>query len=250
MSIEEALRHFNLSQKQARIYLAAIEVGAASVQTITKKAGVQRTHFYDLIGDLLRYGLVQQIRRGKRRYFVAAEPEKLLEIQEERLKELRSVLLELKSLYNTAGHKPRVLYYEGQAGIEEISNDTLRYRGEIVAFSTPRFLTTDQRRLARAYIERRITAGNRVRVIAPFSEEFIALAKRDREELRETRLLPAVLFESNVEIGIYGNRMFIIDYQNEFGFIVEGSSIATPLKMIFEMIWDSGKIIIPSQRPR
>jgi hypothetical protein len=112
-----------------------------------------------------------------------------------------------------------------------------------VGFTTPRFVTTDQQRLGREYIRRRVALGNRVRVVGELCPEILELQKRDKAELRETRVLPRELYSSEVEIAIYGNKMYVADYKEEFGFIIEGSDIAQAMKRIFEIVWESGKVI-------
>ena len=69
------------------------------------------------------------------------------------------------------------------------------------------------------------------------------LQKRDKAELRETRLLPKDVYHSNVEIGIYGKHIYIVDYRQLFGMEIESQDIASVLKMIFEIVWGSGKIV-------
>lgn len=243
MSIKKILSHFNLDQKEASLYLASLELGIASARDIAKKAGIQRTYFYDLSDRLINLGLLQQVKRGNKRLFVATDPDRLLDLQKERLKELRDALPQLKAIYNTAGNKPKVLYYEGRDGIDQINNDSLRYRGELVGFTTPRFVTTDEQKLHRDFINKRVSLGKKARIIGQLSPEVRDLKKRDRDELRETRILPEHVFGSEVEIGIYSNRVFVANYKEEFGFIIEDSDFANTMKKIFEIVWNSGRVI-------
>ena len=94
--------------------------------------------------NLIKAGIIKQIKAGKKRLFQACEPEKLIELQEERLKELKTALPILKALQNTKGEKPKVYFYEGKNGIDQINEDTLRYKGEVVGFTTPRFVSADE----------------------------------------------------------------------------------------------------------
>ena len=110
-------------------------------------------------------------------------------------------------------------------------------------FETPRVVTVDQHKLLKEYIKKRIELGTKARVIGELSPEIINMKARDQNEMRETRILPQTIFNSDVEIGIYGNRIYIINFKDEFGFIVEDSQITKTLKMIFEIVWASGKII-------
>lgn len=241
MSLKETLTQLNIGNKESAIYLATMELGISNASSIAKKAGIQRTHFYDLSEKLLKAGLLQKISKGNKMFFVAAEPDTLVKLQEEKLERLKQVLPEIKALYNTTGQKPKVFFYEGKTGIEQINEDTLLYKGEVLAFTTPRFMTARGTSTGDRYIQKRVMLGNKARVIGENAPEVQALQKRDRDELRETRILSPGVFHSNVELGIYGNRVFIIDYKEESGFIIEGSEVASTLRMIFEIVWDKWK---------
>ena len=243
MDLEKVLENLGLNKKEAAIYLATLELGEASALNITKKAGIQRTYFYDLSGRLIALGLLRQIKKGKKRFFTALEPDKLLDLEEKKLKNLQEALPQLKSLFNTKGQKSKIFYYEGLEGIRQIINDSLSFKSEVLFFETPQVVALDQQKLLKEYIKKRIALGIKVRVIGEMSPEILSMKIRDKEELRETRILPKNIFSSDVEIGIYGNRIYIIDFKNEFGFIVEDSNIARVLKMLFEIVWASGKII-------
>ena len=79
--------------------------------------------------------------------------------------------------------------------------------------------------------------GNRVRVIGEDAPEIHGLKEKDATELRETRILSRNVFRSEIEIGIYGSKVFVIDYKEQFGFIIEDTEIARVMKMIFEIVW-------------
>jgi sugar-specific transcriptional regulator TrmB len=243
MEIERILEQTNLRPEEVRIYLSALELGASSASDIAKKAQIQRTYFYDLSKTLIEGGFLRRSKKGKKMIYFAENPEKIVEIERKKLEKLEKAIPELKALYNTSGKKPRISYFEGSEGIDQINNDTLKQKGEIVGFTTPLFVKYKNERLSREYITNRISSKNQVRAIGEMSNEILALQRRDKEELRETRILPQKIFSSNIEIGVYGNKMFVLDYKQEFGFIIEGAEIAKVFKMIFEIVWSSGKII-------
>ncbi|MBI2047780.1 MAG: hypothetical protein HYT27_01440 [Parcubacteria group bacterium] len=237
MNIKETLSELGLQEKESRIYVAALELGATSATDIARKAGVQRTHFYDIVEKLLAMGLMRQTAKGKHKLFSAANPEELLEVQKEKLKKLETVLPELKALYKTVGEKPRVFYFEGQTGIDQINDDSLRYKGEMVGFTTPRFVVGHTRSTGKEFIKKRVALGKHSRVIGENSPEIHELQSRDKSELRETRILSPDVFRSDIEIVIYGNKVAFVDYKEEWGLIIEGIQIVSVLKMIFEIVW-------------
>ena len=237
MEIKDVLAQFSLTEKESSIYLAALELGTTTAAAIAKKAGIQRTHFYDISESLITAGFLQRVSKENRRLYSAADPETLIEIEEKKIEKLKKTLPEFKALYNTYGKKPKITYYEGRSGIEQINDDTLRYKGESVAFTTPRFVSFPSRSTGKAYIEKRVAMGNHVRVIGEDAPEIRELQGKDEEELRETRILSKDIFRSEIEIGMYGSKVFIIDYKEQFGFIIEDTEIARVMKMIFEIVW-------------
>ena len=243
MFIQKTLEELGLGKKARAIYLAALEQGSDSAGIIARKAGIQRTAFYDLARQLVDTGFLTQTMQGKKSIFSAVSPDALVTIQKRRLEKLETILPELKAMHNVKGSKPRIAYYEGQSGIDHINKDTLKYKGEIIGFTTPRFVKFNEQQLSREYIAERVVRKNCVRVIGEMSSEMLSLKQRDNQELRETRLLPVQIFHSDIEIGIYGNKMFILDYKQEYGFIIESQEIASVMKMIFEIIWNSGRIV-------
>ena len=75
----------------------------------------------------------------KEKIFTATSPDALVEMQRNNLRRLQQMLPELKALHNTSGQKPKIFYYEGEDGINLIYEDTLKYKGEILVFTTPQF---------------------------------------------------------------------------------------------------------------
>ncbi len=237
MSVKDVLAQFNLTEKESSVYVAALELGTTTAAAIAKNAGIQRTHFYDISESLINAGFLHRVSKGNKQLYAAADPETLIEIEEKKIEKLKQTLPEFKALYNTSGKKPKVTYYEGRSGIEQINDDTLRYKDELVAFTTPRFVSFPSRSTGKAYIEKRVAMGNRVRVIGEDAPEIRELQERDVKELRQTRTLSSDVFHSEIEIGIYGSKVFIIDYKGQFGFIIEDTEIARVMKMIFEIVW-------------
>lgn len=237
MNTKEILQEFGLNKKEAGLYVAALELGIASATPIAKKAGIQRTHFYDIAEKLIALGLMKQSARGKQKLFSAIDPEELFQKQKEKIKMLETALPELKALYNTAGQKPRVFYFEGRDGIDRINEDSLRHKGEIVGFTTPRFLAGHTRSTGKEFIRKRVALGRRSRVVGEDSPEIRELQAHDKEELRETRILSPSVLHSEIEIVMYGNKIAFVDYKEEWGLIIEGTEIASVLKMIFEIVW-------------
>ena len=75
------------------------------------------------------------------------------------------------------------------------------------------------------------------------SSEALAHKEEDSEALRETRVIPVDLFDAQTTIGIYKKRVFVMDYKKQFGFIVNDEHFANTLTQLFELTWNSGRIV-------
>lgn len=243
MDLSPLLEAFGLKTKEAHLYLTLLELGEAKAQDIASKAGIQRTNFYDLIPKLISLGLAKQLKRQGKQYYRATDPDDLLSLEEQRLSQLREALPRLKAITNLSTEKPKVFYYEGVNGVKQVYEHMLNHRGEIVLFTTPSFVSKEQLNLLKEHVPRRVSRGNRLRMVGEISPENILLQNRDKAELRETRLLPQDIYHSNVEIGIYGKNVYIVDFRQLFGMEIESTDVANTLNMIFEIVWSSGKIV-------
>lgn len=243
MNTKDILINLGFKKHQASIYLACLELGMATPSEIAKKAGVVRPYFYDLVEDLIKDGLVIKTIKGKRKYFYAENPEKILQNQQNKLKAIEALMPQLKSIHNTTANKPEVSFYEGRSGINKVYDDALKNEGEIIAFTTEKFLLADGKELSNDYIQKRVRAKIPLRVIGPASKELIELKSKDEKELRQTKILPQEIFTSDIELGIYSNKVDFINFNKEFGLIIESKEIADVMKRIFEIIWRSGQVI-------
>ncbi len=237
MSIQTTLSSLGYSEKEIATYVTILELGNATTSDISRRSGVPRTYTYDICRSLVIKGLLKESTQRKKITYFAQDPALLVSQQKEVLAKLEAVLPELNALNNTTGNKPHIFYFEGDEGLKQIHEDALRYKGDAVAFTSPRHVVYMGGRVHGQHVKHRMELGNKVRIIGEHSPEVIALAKKDQTELRETKLLPPSVFHSDIEIGMYGNKVSVVNYKEKFGFIIENKEFASTLKMIFEMIW-------------
>jgi HTH-type transcriptional regulator, sugar sensing transcriptional regulator len=134
--LETTLQQIGLPEKQARIYMACLELGECSIKEIAKKAEVKRTTIYDIIDDMIATGFIRTTMQGKKKRFLAAEPSELESIIKKREALLAQILPQLNSLNNGGGAKPKVWFYEGKDGLKDVYADTLKYGGELLSFAS------------------------------------------------------------------------------------------------------------------
>lgn len=71
------LMEFGLDDKEAKIYLAILELGGESVLQIAKKAKLNRVSTYEALKSLSKMGLISSFTKGKRVHYGAADPDRL-----------------------------------------------------------------------------------------------------------------------------------------------------------------------------
>src|ERR1044072_8720433 len=113
MNTSAILEKIGLTDKEARTYLAILELGSTTVKPIAERAGLQRTSIYNFINNLISQGLVTQASVRGRRHYQAVTPTRILEIQREKTKLLEENLAHFLSLFNASERKPRIQYFEG-----------------------------------------------------------------------------------------------------------------------------------------
>lgn len=236
--IQETLREFGLTDKEAQVYLALLHTGTALVQDVARKAGTYRTYTYEILKSLKEKGLVSHVIKGGKQYFEPAPPDKLISILKERENKISRILPDLEKAYSTTIEKPKVEFYEGKEGLKTILDDLIRVKKDILVYGS----TAGQLQLLQfyfpQYVKQRVKHKIRIRVITERSPQAMELHKQDKEELREMRFLPATM-EFPTVTNIYGNKVAILSLDKDMvGVIIENKNIAETQRMIFQLLWN------------
>lgn len=131
MAYVETLQEIGLSPNEARIYEALLELGESSVSKIATRTNIHRRNVYDAVNRLADKGLISPVISEKEGRYVAVEPEKLLEIIEDKRTKLQNILPDLRKLFLEKKTKEGVFIFKGVAGFNNIARDILRVGGTI-----------------------------------------------------------------------------------------------------------------------
>src|SRR3989344_9484889 len=109
------LQDIGLSEKEAKIYSAALELGAATADQLAKHSKIVRSTTYVQLESLMEKGLMSTYEQGKKTFFAPESPELLkrfLAKQKENIgakeNDLASFLPDLLRLFEGAGERPVV----------------------------------------------------------------------------------------------------------------------------------------------
>jgi HTH-type transcriptional regulator, sugar sensing transcriptional regulator len=243
------LKQLGLNEKEARLYLTALELGPSTILTLAKKSGVKRTSIYNFLNEMVERGFIIYTISGKKTLYSAIEPEGLVKIIERQKQLIESAMPELNLLSQKGGGvKPKIKFYEGIEGIKQVYEDTLNQPDEssFVAF-TPVVSAYDV--LPNAFIENYIYRRAKikkisVKVILREDEKSREYVKKNKEQLRETLTVPGSLLAIENEINIYQNKVAITSFGDEkIGIIIESKQIADAQRAIFNTLWEALKLL-------
>lgn len=96
--ILKQLHFFGFTSSQAKIYLAGLRLGKVLMAPLAKTAQVKRSSVYYIMEELKRRKFFSSKKIGKRTYYIAASPEKLLKMALERENLIKKIFPLLKAI--------------------------------------------------------------------------------------------------------------------------------------------------------
>ncbi|KKT00261.1 MAG: Transcriptional regulator, TrmB [Candidatus Nomurabacteria bacterium GW2011_GWF2_43_8] len=246
--LQKILLEIGFSAKEADVYLATLVLGRGTASKIAREARIARTTVYDILGSLFDKGLVTLTGKEPKQEYVAESPNQLREYilgefnkKQKDLKKADSTLIpQLKSIHNIENH-PKVMFYEGREGLERVYEDTLTSHEPIRAYASVGDMNIGLPGYFPGYFKRRAGKGIAIRAIIPDTEAGLERKTFDKEEMRETALVPKNSFLFSPEINIYDNKVMIASWREKLGIIIESNEIADAMKKIFELAWAEAK---------
>ncbi|MDP3770588.1 MAG: helix-turn-helix domain-containing protein [bacterium] len=237
----ETLTHAGVSEKEAHIYLAALELGEATVQQLAAHAQLKRTTMYPLIDALVKIGILQQTKRKKKTWYLAASPKYLVQRARESTAQLEHAQEILEQRQRIISPKPRVSFLYGSAGFKQIwdkilSSSTKEYR---IITTAEQFLDfVPERYILDEIIGKKKQLNIHTKQLisdSPYARKIIA---KDIRENRESKILPAI-YKLPFSTLITDTFVAFISpkFENMF-FVVENESFAKTHRSIFEILWN------------
>ncbi|MDQ1284119.1 MAG: TrmB protein [Patescibacteria group bacterium] len=249
MNLVESLKNLGLNEKEAKVYLALLQLGKTTAYNVAVKSGLKKPTTYVILGQLVEKGFVYNIPRAKKQLFVAESPEECFAIAKERLHFSEKNLPELLAMEKGKKNKVNVSYYEGLGGIRESYGKLIKVMRK-VPFEKRNFVgfyaKTDNleddlnkyfdevtAELAKYKIQRKgITTYNDL-----IAKKYLnALGKYSVSEMKALR---EEKYSSYISIEIFAGRfVHILSQRNLQSIIIEDADIADVMRQIFEMVWE------------
>ncbi|MEI7818511.1 MAG: helix-turn-helix domain-containing protein [bacterium] len=242
-NLAKKLEAVGLTEKQAKVYVAALFLGPAPVQRIAEQAEVNRATTYVIIDELAAMGLVSTTSEGKKSVYVAEPPEAIerylgsieKEIADRKIA-LQSSLKELKEASRVEiDDAPLVRFYKGPEASQAVSDYMRRKAGrsemilglsdidEIRKISPDVLQKSPNARKKKDLSSRALYSGS------------VELPRADKLSAREAKRLP---FKAKGDLQLYKDRATILTFGDQpTGIVIESREIVAILRQLYSLAW-------------
>jgi DNA-binding MarR family transcriptional regulator len=246
-SLIQELKKLNLTEKEARVYIALLELGPSTPYKIAKKSHLKRPTAYVIAEELVEKGLIIQMTGEKQKMYIARSPEAYVEEVEARIKDARKIVPELLALQRKKSEKPNILYFEGVQGIKQAYEYKIKdfYGKEIVGFFA-RADAVDQVLHTEVFLpwnEQKAKNGISVRgftVDDPKLEEYKQFFGKQKGTIN-AKFLPESLYSADCSFEAFEWGVRIVIMHSKQALILESGEFALAMKQIFELLWQKTK---------
>ncbi len=247
--LKKLLQKIGLSEKESSVYLVCLELGAQPISVIAKKIGMQRTTLYSIVEGLTKKGLGCKGEKWGMVLFSVASPENLMAYLEREKKEysksiekkqqeLQDLLPALLSLETRHFSKPKVRFYEGEKGVREAYEGTLKSSEPIRAYANVETMHEGLPNFFPEYYKRRRDSGVCIRAILPDNPTGIERAKEDQNEARTSKLVDHTQYSFSPEMNVYDNTVIFASWREKMAIVIESNEIADLHKKMFDLLWE------------
>lgn len=230
------LRKLGLTEKEVRVYLAALELGHTSAQIIAQKAQISRPTSYEVIKSLESKGLIAESKEKGKRYFTAQSPDHLLGIirrqkreLDEKERELFRIIAVLRDKYYSSDQR-EIRTYSGKTGLEILLDDFLTTNAREICLlaADDKIWPSCQREKAYQKIKKRL---GRIQIKEISNQKDKSpFPYLERKSLRQNYPFKGILL-------IYDKVIVISSLKD--GLLIKNKTVVDLIKSFFLTIWQS-----------
>ncbi len=115
---KEILQELGFSEREAKVYLAMLELGETTVGPIASKTRIQHSKIYQTLEKLIDRGLVRFIIKSKTKYFSAQDPKQIINLLQDKERSFLEILPNLEKRKEFAKEQQVAIVYEGYKAIK------------------------------------------------------------------------------------------------------------------------------------
>lgn len=236
------LAKLGIPEKAVKIYIDLLDHGRSSPSEIVARTGLHRPEVYRYLPLLTEQWLALISKTGKRQFFIAWSPERIVKLLEELEQSATHVIHELNEKYLIMNQKPHVDYREGRKGITAVFADIVSSLGEEEIFY--RVTSEVDVEKVNTYLPTNYRTLRDKKKLQRYVIMSANAAKIKQKRLdRDLVVIPPSVddFRDNILMTIYGHKVAYIDFNTETSIIITNPMIAEFQKKLFNLAYNSLK---------
>lgn len=238
------LQELGLTENEARIYLALLELGSSTTGPIIKRSGLYRVIVYDTLEKLLKLGLVNYSLQRNRKRFEAEQPKRLLEMVKTKEMRAKSIIHQLRSVHPEKPMEQGALVYEGWRGVQSAQENYFKEMkqgagGEYLMVGASRQLHKKLDDFFNYFHERRSKLGVSAKLL--FNENNRTFGKlKLKYKSVQIRFMPARMITPSW-VSTYKDMVLIgVAEDTPMAFFIKNKAVAESYRQYFYFMWEQG----------
>ncbi len=238
----KSLQQIGLSESEATIYTTLIKSPKMTVSDIARATGIKRATCYQYLDFLLVRDFVIRVPVGKRMFYCAVSPKKILASEKKRHTAFETSIEEMTRQYDESTHKPCVAFYEGKREIKNIYEDLFKTVGDVYSIFPPKaffenFTEEEYNEFDKSLSQHAFKSRDLI-VHDTHFRQVEQIRKNNGYENKITKKLPSD-FKSNVDVLVYNNTVALVSLRDLSALVIESKDIAELFKSLHSSIWKS-----------
>lgn len=236
------LQKADFTEKEARVYLALLEIGQANVSQVAKIAQLKRSIIYVILEGLIKREYVNELEGQKINTYVAIDPSFVLNSLENTTEHFQAMLPILRTLKNKGKKRPKISYHENLEDILNIFEEMSLTKAPffIANFS---LIEKQDSEFINTWINSIKTNIDsfKGRFLIPDNPINLEIAKKFKEFTKQVKMSDE-LKNINMDFVFSENKLVIANLADEpFVVVIESEEMIKSFKPIFEMTWERGR---------
>ena len=240
--MKEELKKLGLTENEAKVYLALLELGNINAGQIIKKTKLHRNIVYDNLDKLIEKGLVSFVVIKNIKYFETTSSNELKEYVEKQKKEalnkekiVTNILPKIDKLRISSERKQEATIFKGKKGLRTILEEITKTKDELLVFGTGWGMKESMETYYEQWHLKLKKNKVKARILLPENKKRLFLSPFTAKYLPEKNIMPST-------IAIYEDKVLNIIWGEEpIAILIISEKASKSYKNYFEMLWKIGK---------
>ncbi|OGJ19970.1 hypothetical protein A3K73_03355 [Candidatus Pacearchaeota archaeon RBG_13_36_9] len=240
--MKEELRKLGLTENEASVYLALLELGSTNAGEIIKKTKLHRNIVYDNLNKLIEKGLVSFVLIRNIKHFEATSSSELKDYIEKQKQEIlekekiaNQIIPEINKARESPEMKQEAAIFKGIRGVKTILDESTKTKTELLVFGTGwGAKETLKEYYEQWHLELR---QNKVkaRILLPIDKKGSYMRPFTAKYLPASNIMPST-------IAVYGNNVLNVIWDKEpIAILIISEKAAESYRSYFNLLWKIAK---------